>query len=44
MDVVPGSTNTFSIIIEDADTYQVWCAEYCGAGHSTMRAFLRVTD
>ncbi len=40
MDVVPGSNNTFPIVIEKAGSYEVYCAEFCGAGHSAMRGMI----
>lgn len=40
MDVVPGSNNTFTIVIEEAGSYEVYCAEFCGAGHSAMRGMI----
>lgn len=35
-DVVPGRITTLWFTAEHAGTYQIECAEYCGAGHSRM--------
>jgi cytochrome c oxidase subunit 2 len=37
-DVVPGQATTMWFEVKHAGRYPVYCAEYCGAGHSTMRA------
>ncbi len=37
-DVVPGRTTTTWFEATDPGTYPIFCAEYCGTGHSTMRA------
>jgi len=42
MDAIPGSFNFITIKILDAGHYDIWCNEYCGAGHSEMRQFINV--
>jgi cytochrome c oxidase subunit II len=37
-DVVPGRTTSVWFEVEEPGTYDVFCTEYCGTGHSTMRA------
>jgi cytochrome c oxidase subunit 2 len=37
-DVVPGRTTELWFEVREPGTYAVFCAEYCGEGHSTMRA------
>jgi cytochrome c oxidase subunit 2 len=37
-DVVPGRTTSVWFEVEKPGTYDVFCTEYCGTGHSTMRA------
>jgi cytochrome c oxidase subunit 2 len=39
-DVIPGRTTELWFEAREPGTYQVFCAEYCGEGHSTMRARL----
>jgi cytochrome c oxidase subunit 2 len=36
-DVVPGRLTTLQITATEAGTFDILCAEYCGAGHSRMR-------
>jgi len=36
-DVVPGRLTTLQITATEPGTYEILCAEYCGAGHSRMR-------
>ncbi len=36
-DVVPGRYTTIWFTPSEPGSYQILCAEYCGAGHSTMR-------
>ncbi|WP_115863702.1 cytochrome c oxidase subunit II [Halorussus litoreus] len=35
-DALPGQHNTIKTKITNEDTYQLYCAEYCGVGHSKM--------
>jgi len=37
-DVIPGRTTELWFEAKEPGTYGVFCAEYCGEGHSTMRA------
>jgi len=37
-DVIPGRTTELWFEAREPGTYSVFCAEYCGEGHSTMRA------
>lgn len=41
-DVVPGKNNTFTVTILEPGSYQILCAEYCGAKHSMMRGMFEV--
>jgi heme/copper-type cytochrome/quinol oxidase subunit 2 len=44
VDAVPGKNNSIVITIEKADTYQVWCNEYCGTFHSEMISAFTVVN
>jgi len=35
-DVVPGRTNEFDVVVEQAGTFSGQCAEFCGIGHADM--------
>lgn len=37
-DAFPGKVNTIRTKVTKPGTYQAYCAEFCGAGHSRMRA------
>ena len=37
-DAIPGQYNTLKTNVTDAGTYQLYCAEFCGSGHSRMLA------
>lgn len=41
-DMVPGQYTYLWLEPEKTGTYDIYCAEYCGVGHSTMRATLVV--
>ncbi|RRJ31496.1 cytochrome c oxidase subunit II [Halocatena pleomorpha] len=41
-DAFPGRTTTFKTNVTKAGTYRLYCAEFCGVGHSTMLATVRV--
>ena len=41
-DVLPGRTTHLWFPAEREGTYDIFCAEFCGKGHSEMRAVLRV--
>jgi len=41
-DMVPGRYTTLYLHPDKAGTYEILCAEYCGVGHSVMRARLVV--
>jgi len=43
-DMVPGQYTTLYLHPDKAGTYPILCAEYCGVGHSTMRANLIVME
>jgi cytochrome c oxidase subunit II len=43
-DMVPGQYTTLYLHPDKAGTYDILCAEYCGVGHSTMRAELIVME
>ena len=36
-DAVPGRTTTAWFTVEQPGTYPIYCTEFCGTGHSTMR-------
>jgi cytochrome c oxidase subunit 2 len=41
-DAIPGQTTTFRTRATDTGTYRLYCAEFCGAGHSKMLATVKV--
>jgi cytochrome c oxidase subunit II len=41
-DVLPGRTTHLWFPAEREGTYDIFCAEFCGKGHSEMRAVLRI--
>ncbi|HEU5359746.1 MAG TPA: cytochrome c oxidase subunit II [Candidatus Deferrimicrobiaceae bacterium] len=43
-DMVPGQFTTLYLHPDKEGTYEIYCAEYCGVGHSTMRARLVVME
>src|SRR3989304_3971635 len=43
-DMVPGQYTTLYLHPDKAGTYEILCAEYCGVGHSVMRARLVVME
>lgn len=43
-DAMPGQTNTIKTKITEEDTYQLYCAEYCGVGHSKMLGEVEVVS
>jgi cytochrome c oxidase subunit II len=43
-DVVPGRTTATWFEVREPGNYQILCAEYCGAGHSTMRGEVIALD
>src|SRR4030066_203039 len=43
-DMVPGRYTTLYLHPDKAGTYEILCAEYCGVGHSVMRARLVVME
>lgn len=43
IDAVPGQLNSFFIKIEQAGTYIFTCAEFCGAGHYTMKGIIEAS-
>ncbi len=43
-DMVPGQYTTLYLHPDKAGEYEILCAEYCGVGHSTMRARLVVME
>lgn len=43
-DVVPGRFNNMFFEPNRAGTYDIYCAEYCGDSHSTMRSKVHVVD
>lgn len=43
-DAIPGQVNHVRTRITDRGTYRLYCAEYCGEGHSKMLATVRVVS
>lgn len=43
-DAIPGQTNTLQTTITEEGTYTLYCAEYCGQGHSKMLADVTVVS
>lgn len=41
-DILPGQYTTLWLSPDRAGTYEIFCTQYCGVGHSTMRARLVV--
>lgn len=41
-DAIPGRENGYRTHLTDTGTYRLYCAEYCGTGHSTMIATVKV--
>ena len=41
-DAIPGQVNTMQTTISETGNYTLYCAEYCGRGHSKMLADVRV--
>lgn len=40
IDLIPGKTNELTFSVEEAGTYQGFCAEFCGLQHGRMRFLL----
>ena len=43
-DAIPGQWNTLRTTLTDEGEYRLYCAEYCGAGHSKMLGTVRVVS
>lgn len=43
-DAIPGQVNTLQTTITEEGTYTLYCAEYCGQGHSKMLADVKVVS
>ncbi|WP_137283231.1 cytochrome c oxidase subunit II [Halorussus salinisoli] len=43
-DAIPGSHNTIKTKLTEEGTYQLYCAEYCGVGHSKMLGEVEVVS
>ncbi|MFB6305262.1 MAG: cytochrome c oxidase subunit II [Haloferacaceae archaeon] len=43
-DAIPGQTNTIKTVALETGTYQGYCAEYCGVGHSRMYFTIKVVS
>ncbi|MUV89710.1 cytochrome c oxidase subunit II [Halapricum sp. CBA1109] len=43
-DAFPGRSNYITTTLNTEGDYQLYCAEYCGTGHSQMMATINVTD
>jgi len=43
-DAMPGQHNTIQTRATETGTYQLYCAEYCGSGHSQMLGQVRVVS
>lgn len=44
VDAMPGQTTALQTTVTEEGTYQLYCAEYCGNGHSKMLADVRVVN
>lgn len=44
VDAIPGQTNALQTTITEEGSYQLYCAEYCGTGHSKMLATVTVVS
>ncbi|MFW6003716.1 MAG: cytochrome c oxidase subunit II [Halanaeroarchaeum sp.] len=44
VDAIPGQTNQLQTTMTEEGTYQLYCAEYCGQGHSKMLASIEVVS
>jgi cytochrome c oxidase subunit 2 len=43
-DAFPGQYNTIKTEVYETGTYQLYCAEYCGVGHSSMLGTVKVVS
>ena len=43
-DAIPGRTNLLRARLLERGTYRMYCAEFCGRDHASMRATVRVVD
>ena len=43
-DAIPGQYNTIKTKLTETGTYQLYCAEYCGVGHSKMLGEVQVVS
>ncbi|AHC52284.1 cytochrome B558 subunit B [Sulfolobus acidocaldarius SUSAZ] len=43
-EAIPGYVYDFYIMVKTPGTYDIWCAEFCGPGHYTMRGTLIVVS
>lgn len=43
-DAIPGQVNGYRTHLTEIGTYRLYCAEYCGAGHSKMIATVKVVS
>ena len=43
-DAIPGQVNTMQTTVRETGNYTLYCAEYCGRGHSKMLADVRVVS
>lgn len=43
-DAIPGRTNVIRTVATDTGTFRLYCAEYCGTGHSEMLGNVTVVD
>ncbi|WP_423745494.1 cytochrome c oxidase subunit II (plasmid) [Haladaptatus sp. SPP-AMP-3] len=43
-DAIPNQHNTIKTKVTEKGTYQVYCAEYCGVGHSNMLSKVKVVS
>ena len=43
-DAIPGQHNTIKTKVTETGTYQLYCAEYCGVGHSKMLGEVEVVS
>ncbi|MFB6071434.1 MAG: cytochrome c oxidase subunit II [Halobacterium sp.] len=43
-DAIPGQTNYIITTVTETGSYQLYCAEFCGQGHSQMLGTIRVVE
>ncbi|MCH1771081.1 MULTISPECIES: cytochrome c oxidase subunit II [Metallosphaera] len=44
MQAIPGYTYDLYVLVNQPGVYNIWCAEFCGPGHYTMKGIMIVTN